>query len=171
MGNQLTATATTMHYLHGTLLSKVCEQIGLSPGSVVEVFPRMARLFASMPEWLIQESRQEPVKHSDETGWRTNGQKGYAGCSPPPRLSLFIFRRSRAASVPHQVFDKSWLPGCLVVDHYRGYHKVSCAIQYCYSHLLCELHGLEREFPDVAQVRAFVSTLAPQLALAMGLGA
>jgi transposase len=168
-GNQLIATATTMPYLHGIPLGKVCEQTGLGPGRVVEVFHRVARLFASMPERLIQEYRQAPVKHADETGWRTNGHNGYAWLFATPRLSLFLFRQTRAASVPQQVLGKTWLPGCLVVDRYGGYNKVPCAMQYCYSHLLREVQDLEKEFPDTAEVRAFVSTVAPQLALAMGL--
>jgi transposase len=170
-GNQLIATATTMHYLHGIPLGRVCEQTGLGPGSVVEVFHRLARVFAGIPDRLIQEYRQAPVKHADETGWRTNGHNGYAWLFATPHLSLFLFRQTRAASVPQQVFGKPWLPGCLVVDRYGGYNKVPCAIQYCYSHLLREVQDLEKEFPEAAEVTAFVSTVAPQLALAMGLRA
>jgi transposase len=170
-GNQLLATATTMHYLHGIPLGKVCEQTGLGPGSLVEIFHRLARLFASLPDLLIEEYRQAPVKHADETGWRTNGQNGYAWLFATPRLSLFLFRQTRAASVPQHVFGKSWLPGCLVVDRYGGYNKVPCAIQYCYSHLLREVQALDKEFPEAPEVKAFVSTVTPQLALAMGLRA
>jgi transposase len=170
-GNQLLATATTMHYLHGIPLGKVCEQTGLGPGSMVEIFHRVARLCAGIPDQLIQAYRRAPVKHADETGWRTNGKNGYAWLFATPRLSLFLFRQTRAASVPQQVFGKPWLPGCLVVDRYGGYNKVPCAIQYCYSHLLREVQDLEKEFPDAAEVTAFVSTVAPQLALAMGLRA
>jgi transposase len=39
-GNQLMATAATMHYLHGIPLGRVCEQTGLGPGSLVEIFHR-----------------------------------------------------------------------------------------------------------------------------------
>jgi transposase len=170
-GNQLIATATTMHYLHGIPLGRVCEQTGLGAGSLVEIFHRLARLFASIPDQLVVEYRKAPVKHADETGWRTNGHNGSAWLFATPRLSLFLFRQTRAASVPQQVFGKIWLPGCLVVDRYGGYNKVPCAIQYCYSHLLREVQDLDKEFPDVAEVQAFVSTVAPQLALAMGLRA
>jgi transposase len=170
-GNQLIATATTMHYLHGIPLGKVCEQTGLGPGSVGEVFHRVARLFAGIPNLLIQEYRQAPVKHADETGWRTTGQNGYTWRFATPRLSLFLFRQTRAASVPQQVFGTPWLPGCLVVERYGGDNKVPCAIQYCYSHLRREVQDLDKEFPEAAEVRAFVSTVAPQLALAMGLRA
>jgi transposase len=86
-----------------------------------------------------------------------------------PQLSLLLFRQTRAASVPQHVFGKRWLPGCLVVDRYSGYHKVPCAIQYGDSHLLSEVHDLDKEFPEAAEVKAFVSTVAPQLALAIGL--
>jgi transposase len=168
-GNQLLATATTMPYLHGIPLGKVCEQTGLGPGSVVEVCHRVARLFAGIPDRLIQEYRQAPVKHADETSWRTIGKNGYAWLFATPRLSLFLFRQTRAASVPQQVFGKPWLPGCLVVDRYGGDNKVPCTIQYCYSHLLREVQALEKEFPETAEVKTFVSTVAPQLALAMGL--
>lgn len=141
------------------------------PGSLGEIFHRVARVFASSPERLIQEYRLAPVKHADETGWRTNGHHGDAWRFATPRLSLFLFRQPRAASVPQPVFGKPWLPGCLLVDRYGGYNQVPCAIQYGYSHLLREVQDLEKECPEVAEVRAFVSTVAPQLALAMGLRA
>jgi transposase len=168
-GNQLIATATTMHYLHGIPLGLVCEQTGLGPGSLVEICHRLARLCAGIPDQLVAEYRQAPVNHADETGWRTNGTNGYVWLFATPRLSLFLFRQTRAASVPQQVFGKVWLPGWLVIDRYGGYNKAPCAIQYCYSHLRCEVQDLEKEFPDVAEVTAFVSTTAPHLALAMGL--
>jgi transposase len=170
-GNQLLATATTMHYLHGIPLGKVCEQTGLGPGSLVEIFHRLARLFASLPDRLIEEYRQAPVKHADETGWRTNGHNGYAWLFATPQLSLFLFRQTRAASVPKEVFGTTRLPGYLVVDRYGGYNKAPCVLQYCYSHLLREVQALEKEFPEAAEVTAFVSTAAPLVALAMGLRA
>jgi transposase len=71
----------------------------------------------------MAEYRQAPVKHADETGWRTNGQNSYTWLFATSRLSLFLFRQTRAASTPQQVFGKVWLPGCLVVDRYGGYKR------------------------------------------------
>jgi len=158
-----------MHYLHGIPLGRVCEQTGLGSGSVVEVCHHLARLFSGVPDRLIQEYRQAPVKHADQTGWRTNEHNDYAWLFATPQLSLFLFRQIRAASMPQQVFGKLWLPGCLVVDRYSGYHKVPCAIPYCYSHLLREIQDLEKKFSEATKVTTFVSTVAPQLALAIGL--
>jgi hypothetical protein len=75
-GNQLLATATTLHSLHGIPIGKVCEQIGLGPGSMVEICHRVAHLLGSIPDRLIQAYRQAPVKHAEETGWRTHGKNG-----------------------------------------------------------------------------------------------
>ena len=138
---------------------------------MVEVFPRLARLFAGIPDRLLQEYRQAPVKHADETGWRRNGHNGYAWLFATPHLSLFLFRQTRAASVPQQVFGQLWRPGCLVVDRYGGSHKGPCAIQDGSSPLRREGQDLDTECSEAAEVRAFVSPVAPQLALALGLRA
>jgi hypothetical protein len=150
-------------------MRRICEQIGIGPGSLVEVFHQLSRLFENVPEGLIEQYRTALVKHADETGWRTEGKNGYAWLFATPSLSVFQFRKTRSAEVPRAIFGQEPLPGTLVVDRYAGYNKVPCAIQYCYAHLLREVESLEREFPDAAEVKAFASTLAPLLALAMGL--
>jgi transposase len=167
--NQLMATATTMHYLHGIPLGRVCEQLGVGDGSLVEIFHRMARLFSGVVPKLIEEYRQALVKHADETGWRTNGKNGYAWLFATLKISILLFKKTRSSSVPHAIFGQERLPGTLVVDRYNGYNKMPCDIQYCYSHLLREVEDLQKEFPDQGEIKAFVSTVAPLLALAMGL--
>jgi transposase len=167
--NQLMATATTMHYLHGIPLGRVCEQVGVGDGSLVEILHRMARLFSEVVPTLIQEYRLAPVKHADETGWRTNGKNGYAWLFATLQISIFLFKKTRSSSVPRAIFGDERLPGTLVVDRYNGYNKMPCKIQYCYSHLLREVQDLGKEFPDQTEIKAFVSTVAPLLALAMGL--
>jgi hypothetical protein len=138
---------------------------------MVEICHRVARLCGGLPERLIQASRQAPVKPADETGGRTHGKNGDAWRFATPRRSRFLCRQTRAASVPQPVFGQPWLPGGLVVDRSGGDHKGPCAIQYGYSHLLREVQDLAKEFPDAAEVTALVSTVAPPLALAMGLRA
>ncbi len=168
-GNQLITTATVMHYLHGIPMGRVCEQTEIGPGSLVEIFHRLATLLEKVPGELIEEYRSAPVKHADETGWRTEGQNGYAWLFATEKLSVFQFRQSRSASVTRAVFGQTPLPGVLVVDRYVGYNKVPCTIQYCYAHLLREVEDLEKEFPDSREVKGFVSTFIPLLTLAIGL--
>jgi len=168
-GNQLMANAAVMHYLHGIPVGRVCEQLGIGDGALLNIFHRMAKLFSGIVPKLIEEYRQSPVKHADETSWRTNGKNGYAWLFATPKMSIFLFKKTRSASVPREVFGKERLPGILVVDRYTGYNKMPCTIQYCYSHLLREVEDIAKEFPDQAEALAFVSSVAPLLALAMGL--
>ncbi|MFC2149422.1 IS66 family transposase [Candidatus Auribacterota bacterium] len=168
-GNQLISTAATMHYIHGIPMGRICEQIGIGQGSMVEIFHRLARLFAGTCDQLIGLYRQSPVKHADETGWRTEGINGYAWLFATDRLSIFQFRKTRSAQVAKAVFGEKKLPGVLVVDRYAGYNKTPCDIQYCYAHLLREVEDLEKEFPDSTEVKTFVNVMAPLLSLAMAL--
>jgi transposase len=168
-GNQLIANAVTMHYLNGIPMGRICEQTGVGAGSLVEIFHRISRLFDKVPDQLIEQYRQAPVKHADETGWRTNGKNGYAWLFATPQISIFQFGKSRSAKIPQAVFGQRQSPGVLVVDRYSAYNKMPCHIQYCYAHLLREVQQMEKDFPDSGEVKTFVSTVAPMLSLAMGL--
>lgn len=169
LGNQLLTNAVEMSYLHGIPLGRVCEQLGVNPGVLVGTFHHLATVFKKVPDKLIENYRKAPVKHADETGWRTNGKNGYAWLFATPELSIFQFENTRSSRVPKAVFGDKCLPGVLVVDRYAGYNKMPCAIQYCLAHLLREVQDAEKEFQESAEVKSFVSTVAPLLALAIGL--
>jgi len=126
-------------------------------------------LLAPVPRRLVEQYRQSPVQHADETGWRNDGQNGYVWLFATDKISLFLFRKTRSSSVAREVFGDQPLPGTLVVDRYSVYNKAPCALQYCYAHLLREVGDLEREFPENTEVKSFVGTLAPLLATAMNL--
>jgi transposase len=168
-GNQLIADAIEMHYLHGVPMGRISEYVEVGAGSLVKLFRRGARLFEGVPDKLIEEYRQAPVKHADETGWRTDGKNGYVWLFATPDLSVFQFGKSRSSKVPQAVFGKGPLPGTLVVDRYAAYNKAPCQIQYCYAHLLRDVQDLEKEFPGETEVSTFVAVVAPQLSLAIGL--
>lgn len=168
-GNQLIATAAVMHYLHGIPMGRISEQIGVGDGSLVEIFHRLARLLDDVPKKLIEQYRQSPVKHADETGWRINGKNGYAWLFATEKISVFQFKPTRSAKVPQAVFGKEPLPGALLVDRYAGYNKIPCALQYCYAHLLREVEDLEKEFPESQEIKIFTSVMAPLLTEAMKL--
>jgi hypothetical protein len=141
----------------------------LRPGSVIALLHRLARLLQPVLPKLGEEYRQAPVRHADETGWRTDGHSGYAWLFCTPTLSLFLFRPTRAAAVPQEVLGEQPLTGVLVVDRYSGYNRAPCALQYCYAHLLREVEDLGKEFPAEPEVGAFTGTLIPLLAEAMHL--
>jgi transposase len=145
-GNELTAQLVALHYLHGMPLGRLCAQLGLALGSVIALLHRLARLFQPVLPPLVAEYRRAPVRHADETGWRTDGRSGYAWLFCTPRVSLLLFRNTRAATVPREVFGEEPLGGVLVVDRDNGYNRAPCALQYCYAHLQREVADLGREF-------------------------
>lgn len=169
LGNQLLAHLAVQHYIFGVPLGRIEAQTSIGYGTLVGALHRLARLFAAVPQRLVLEYRASPVKHADETGWRTDGQNGYAWLFATATLSIFRFRSTRSASVAHEVFGKNRLPGVLVVDRYHGYNKAPVALQYCYAHLLREVQDCGREFEDNVEVQRFVDIFAPLLAAAMAL--
>src|SRR5439155_12052581 len=166
---QLITRILILHYRDGLPLGTVCEQLGIALGTVVQMLHRLATLFQGIGPRLIQQYRLSPVRHADETGWRTDGQGGYAWLFATPSLSLFLFRSTRSAKVAQEVLGTSPLAGVLVVDRYNGYNRAPCALQYCYAHLLREVEDLAKEYPDSPEVRSFTATLIPLLAAAMHL--
>jgi transposase len=168
-GNELTAHLVSLHYLHGMPLGRLCEQLGLTLGSVIDMLHRLAGMFQPVLPKRVEEYRQAPVRHADETSWRTDGRSGYAWLFCTPTLSLFLFRATRSAAVPKEVLGEPPLPGVLVVDRYSGYNRAPCALQYCYAHLQREVEDLGKEFPDTPEAGAFTETLIPLLAEAMHL--
>jgi len=168
-GNQLVTNIAVMHFVHGMPMGRLEEQLQIPYSAIVEIQHRLSRLFGGVIQKLIEEYRRSPVKHADETGWRTDGGNGYAWLFATENLSIFEFRDTRSGAVPASILGHERLPGTLVVDRYKGYNQSPCAMQYCYGHLLRTLQDLEKDFPDSVEVRTFVATVAPMLSLAMGL--
>jgi len=167
--NQLLTLVAVEHYVYGRTLGPIERQTGVPYSSLVEAMHQLSQRLQEIPKALIQRYRQAPVKHADETGWRTEGHNGYAWLFCTPDLSIYRFRHTRSASVAREVFGDKALPGVLVVDRYNGYNRMPCSLQYCYAHLLRDVEDLDKEFPEPVEIHGFVEALAPPLANAMHL--
>ena len=167
--NAFLTHVAAQHYLWGVPLGRIEQQTGVGYGSLVQGQKQLARLLEPAGDVLLKEYRRSKVKHADETGWRTDGENGYAWLFATPRLSLFRFRQSRSAAVAAEVLGKDLLPGVLVVDRYNAYNRAPVSLQYCLEHLRRDVEELEKQFPDQAEVAAFVGSLVPALSEAMTL--
>lgn len=168
-GNRLLAHVAVQHYLFGVTLGQLETQLDVGNGALQGAMHHLAQRLEPACEGLLQDYRQAPVKHADETGWRTDGCNGYAWLFCSKTISLFRFRQTRSGSVAQEVFGEEPLNGVLVVDRYKGYNRAPCPLQYCYAHLLREVQDLQKEFPDHIEVSLFVSIFAPLLSAAMQL--
>lgn len=167
--NRLMAHVAVEHYVNGLTLGYLEQQTGVGIGSMIDAMHRLGRLLKKVPESLIEDYRQSPLKQADETGWHIDGVSGYTWLFCTPEISIFRFRHTRSGKIVQDVLGTKSLPGVLVVDRYGGYNHAPCKIQYCYAHLLRDIQGLEREFPNNSEIRAFVQTTAPLLSEAMSL--
>jgi len=129
-------------------------QVPLSLGQIWHVLQKVAAKGQSAYEKLLEQLRQSPVVNADETGWRENGQNGYARSFSTPTLPYFLCQRSRSGSVVKEVLDCSFR-GVLVSDFYGAYHFYTGPYQYCWPHLLRDLHALGEQHPTDAQVASF----------------
>jgi len=170
-GNQLITQVVFLHYRHGVPMGRVCQQLGIGLGATFALLHRIASRFGGTMAQLLEEYRQAPVRHADETSWRNDGRSGYVWLFATPTLSVFLFRSSRSARVAREALGEVPLPGVLVVDRYNAYHRAPCKLQYCFAHLMREVEDLAQEFLDHGEVQTFTSTLIPLLAAAMHLHA
>jgi transposase len=141
-GNQLVVQLVFLHFRQGIPMGRLCDQLGVGLGAVFEILHRMATLFQGVMGKLIGEYRQAPVRHADESGWRTDGRSGYAWLFASATVSLFLFRATRSAQVPKEVLCTPALGGVLVVDRYSACNRAPCALQYCYAHLMRDVEDL-----------------------------
>jgi hypothetical protein len=169
VGNRLLAHVAVQHYVYGVTLGQLENQLHVGYGTLMGALHQLAQRWAPVMEKLVRDYRRAPVKHADETGWRTDGHNGYAWLFCTETISLFRFRGSRSAQVAHQVLGVHQLRGVLVVDRYHAYNRAPCALQYCYAHLLRDVEDLEKEFPNRLEIQRFVAALSPLLARAMHL--
>jgi len=167
--NQLLVYVAVQHYIYGNTLGQIEKQTGIGYSSLVDAMHQLSKRLKDVPNTLIEAYRASEVKHADETGWRTDGNNGYAWLFCTPQISIFRVRKTRSASVPKEVFGEKPVPGVLVVDRYNGYNKMPCLIQYCYAHLLRTVKDLEKDFPENTEIKSFVEALASQLANAINL--
>ena len=167
--NQLLAYVAVQHYIYGNTLGQIEKQTGIGYSSLIDAMHQLSKRLKDVPNALIAAYRASEVKHADETGWRTDGNNGYAWLFCTPEISIFRVRKTRSSSVPKEVFGEKPVPGVLVVDRYNGYNKLPVEIQYCYAHLLRTVKDLEKDFPENAEIKSFVEALAPQLANAITL--
>jgi hypothetical protein len=73
-----------LHYLNGMPIGRVCEQVNLGLGTVIEILHRMGRLFEDIVPHLTAEYRDSLVRHADETSWRTDGNTAMPiSCATP----------------------------------------------------------------------------------------
>jgi len=121
-------------------------QLRLSVGAIVAVVQRVAGAATGAVEGVRDTVRTSQVVFADETGWRENGENGYAWTFSTESERYFV-RRGRNKEVVDEVLGHEF-DGVLVTDFYAAYNHYPGLHQRCWSHLLRDIHELTKLYPD-----------------------
>lgn len=130
----------------------------LSIGEISQVLHRVAARGQPTYKELLQQLRKSPLLHADETGWRENGKNGYAWSFSTPTLHYFLCQKNRSSAVVRETLGTTF-SGALVSDFYNAYHYYAGPHQYCWAHLLRDLHELVQQYPQDTGVADFARQL------------
>jgi transposase len=88
---------------------------------------------------ILQEIRDSPVKHADETGYRIDGVNGWCWLFATQKVAFYTIEETRGKSVPHRIFGRD-PTGVLVRDDCPSYKALPMQQQSCWAHLLRVSH-------------------------------
>ena len=120
-------------------------QLHLSVGAIVQAVHGVARQAETAVREVLEQVRASPVVQGDETGWRQDGSNGYVWTFSTPSERYFL-RRGRDKGVVDEVLDSSF-SGVLVSDFYAAYNHYPGLKQWCWAHLLRDIHDLKGFVP------------------------
>jgi transposase len=119
--------------------------LDLSLGSIVAASRRLAARADPVVEAITEAVRASPVVHLDETGWREDGRNGYLWTASTPTERLFVHGNRAKRMVDRILGDQ--FAGVVVSDFYVAYTTDERMHQYCWAHLLRDIHELVARHP------------------------
>lgn len=138
----LLATLTGVHLSVGALV-----------GAVQRVAPQAAPVVAAFQEQI----RASPVVHADETGVREGGRNRYVWTFCTPRVRLFV-----ADTREKRVLRETLGDACaavIVSDFYGADTSNEGVHQFCWAHLLRDIHALTEQQPEDAAVAGWAAAV------------
>lgn len=132
----------------------------LSLGGLQDILARLRQRLAPVAAEIRAQTRASPAQHMDETGWRQDGQHGYLwvqATDGPTATRVYTYHPSRSGQVARDLLGD--FGGVLSTDFYVAYDQYPGPKQRCWAHLLRDAHKLGEDYPDRADVQAWVGAL------------
>lgn len=131
--------------------------VKISVGALADLRHGLAKHLQAEEESLQAEVRRSGIVHADETGWRENGQNGYAWVFSTPGeqgIRYYLYDHSRGQQVVAAFLGEEF-HGVLGSDFYGGYNVYRGRHQRCWVHLLRDLHTLKEEHAEDGSVQGW----------------
>lgn len=136
-------------------LLRTLYHLDLSEGAIVAASHQVAAAGVKDVAEIQTSIQTSPVVHADETGWRENGQNGYVWTLSTPTARFFL-RGDRSAATFACILGQNFA-GTLVTDFYAVYTRYPGIHQYCWAHLLREIHDLRVAWPTLPALRTWAA--------------
>lgn len=146
-GNGVIVTVLFLKYRMRSPLAKIEEllrsqyKITLTGQGVQELLHLVKTKFSKQYNDILEEFRNAPVKHADETSFRIDGINGWCWLFATPTIALYTIEETRGKEVPIRIFGHD-PTGVLVRDDCPSYFSLSLPQQSCWAHLLRVSHDV-----------------------------
>lgn len=131
-----------------------CDYFGLSicAATVCNAEQRMSNALKAAYDEVVEDIKQAPVLHADETGHKVAGKRAWMWIVLSSMYAVFFARASRTKKVAQEILGTNF-SGILISDRYNAYLWVNKR-QLCWAHLirdfvkLQDAGGIAAEFAD-----------------------
>ncbi len=171
LGPSAVALVALLHKEVGMPLAKMAallrERFGLTvtPGGLVQVLHRAARVAAPTYAALCEQIRGSPVVSPDETGWRVGAVRHWLWAFATPDTTVYAIRQGRGFDEAAEILGADF-DGVLVRDGWAPYRRFTAALhQTCLAHLLRRARTLCADHPRSPWAARVQTVLTDALAL------
>jgi hypothetical protein len=141
IGPNALGLAADLKHRYGMAYRDVAELLGtyfgirVTHGALVQSSTRLAKLGRKTYAALIQSARASPAVHTDDTGWRIDGDSAWLWVFATSEMTLYRIDRSRGAGVVEDVLGDDF-KGCLVSDGLPALDSLDMWRAQCLGHLI-----------------------------------
>jgi hypothetical protein len=141
LGPNALGLAADLKHRYGMAYRDVAELLGtyfgirVTHGALVQSSVRLAKLGRKTYSALIQSARASPAVHTDDTGWRIDGDSAWLWVFATAEMTLYRIDRSRGAGVVEDVLGADF-EGCLVSDGLPALDSLDMWRAQCLGHLI-----------------------------------
>ena len=128
--------------------------ISMSLGSTQKCWEQASAAVAQPCQELEQQLKKQPVLNSDETGWRSNGEKRYLWALVAPSFVFYMVAKTRSSEVLMHLLGAVFA-GILCSDRFSAYFKYHKGLaQLCWAHLKRNILGIQ-DFAKTTDAQRF----------------
>jgi len=137
---------------------EILHDLHLSRGEIIALLHKTAKTGKPTYERLLNQLRESPCVHADETGGRENGVNGYTWNFNTDKVKFLLYRHSRSKLVVEEVLNDQF-EGVLVTDFYAAYNTYCGFHQRCWVHYLRDMKSLLELYPQDKQLKKWVKSI------------